>query len=188
MVLAAAFLRGATCVSPICMLYLVAVQRPIRVQGLRVSRNNRSCLFTRRSLLVCIQDLYAWWLSRSKAKMSGGPGKQAGCLVATGLAASMVYQVAWTMPRWQHLVANPLLSSGYSLPAAAAAFAIFGAVYVVHTFAQVQLCTQPHRLGCTFVFAGLLFDESSETGFVNVQLYGCIHVCSRVQDMKYQES
>ena len=52
-----------------------------------------------------------------------------------------MYQIGWTLPRWQTLVAAPLAARGTSTVAALAAFALFGAMYVIHTFAQVpQAC------------------------------------------------
>lgn len=53
----------------------------------------------------------------------------------------MIHQIGWTLPRWRTLVAAPLAARGTSAVTALAAFALFGAMYVIHTFAQVpQAC------------------------------------------------
>lgn len=70
-----------------------------------------------------------------------------------GLVASIVYQAVWTLPRWRHVVAEPLQSSGYSLPAAAAVLAAFGVVYVLHTFAQGVVQRSQGALGVGLVSA-----------------------------------
>jgi hypothetical protein len=56
---------------------------------------------------------------------------------AAGLAVSTVYQVGYTLPRYQQLVGSHLQRGGISPVAALAALAAFGVVIVTHTFVQV---------------------------------------------------
>ncbi len=60
----------------------------------------------------------------------------------------MIHQIGWTLPRWRTLVAAPLAARGTSAVTALAAFALFGAMYVIHTFAQVPQACLPQCAHC----------------------------------------
>lgn len=85
-----------------------------------------------------------------------------------GLVASIMYQVVWTLPRWHRLIATPLHRSGYSLWSACLAFAIFGVVYVLHTFAQGAVQRSQGALG-----VGLVSAVRSATVGVGASLIFC---------------
>ena len=54
-----------------------------------------------------------------------------------GLAASLLYQVCYTLPRWRTLVSAHLVAGGTSGVHALALLTLFGAAYNLHSYAQV---------------------------------------------------
>jgi hypothetical protein len=56
-----------------------------------------------------------------------------------------VYQVGYTLPRFQQLVGSHLQRGGTSPLTALAALAAFGVVIVTHTFVQVRAVAAPNR-------------------------------------------
>ena len=62
--------------------------------------------------------------------------------LSAGLAASVVYQAYYTLPRWRTLVGAHLAARGTSAAQALALLALFGAAYNVHSYSQV--CPKPY--------------------------------------------
>ena len=58
------------------------------------------------------------------------------------------YYAVWAVPRWVQMVAAPLSVAGTSPTAAVAGVVAFGAVYVLHTFAQVTPAAPPSYEAC----------------------------------------
>ena len=64
-------------------------------------------------------------------------------MVCSGMAASVAYQMLYTLPRWQPLVGDHLESGKTSAQHALVLLALFGAVYNIHSYAQAR---SPHIL------------------------------------------
>lgn len=67
-------------------------------------------------------------------------------MACSGLAASVAYQMLYTLPRWQPLVGAHLESGKTSALHAFALLALFGVAYNIHSYAQARSLSSVHGL------------------------------------------